>query len=130
MIAHPVHRNAEPVLVRLGGDPSAFAARHLTAKIASGADLVLTMTRAHRDDVLRVAPQKLNRTFTLCEAARLATALGARTVADLANLRPQLAAGELLDIRDPIGHSPEVFEEVGAQIAELLPPVLELCRPL
>ncbi len=47
---------------------------------------------------------------------------------DLSMLRPQLAAGEMLDIDDPIGHGLEVFSRVGSQIAELLPPILELCR--
>ncbi|WP_436277745.1 hypothetical protein [Mycolicibacterium frederiksbergense] len=87
------------------------------------------MTKDHRDQVLEIAPQKLNRTFSLPEAAHLVTALGAQTVADLANLRPKLIMGEVPDIVDPIGQRPEVFAAVGQQIADLLPPVLELCRP-
>jgi protein-tyrosine phosphatase len=86
------------------------------------------MTRAHRDTVLEVAPHKLHRTFTLSEAARLASEYEAQTVADLAALRPQLAAHERSDIPDPIGQSAEVFAAIGAQIADLLPPILELCR--
>jgi protein-tyrosine phosphatase len=129
VMGHPVHSAAASVLLQLGGDPAEFAARHLTAKIASSADLVLTMTRAHRDRVLEIAPHKLKRTFTLPEAAALAVNLGGHTIADLANLRPQLILNESLDIPDPIGQSPEVFAAVGQQIAELLPPVLELCRP-
>lgn len=129
VIGHPVHPLAAPVLVQLGGDPTEFAARHLTVKIASGADLVLTMTRAHRDRVLEIAPHKLNRTFTLPEAAALAVHHGAQAIADLANLRPHLIANEIADIPDPIGQTPDVFDAVGRQIADLLPPVLELCRP-
>lgn len=87
------------------------------------------MTIAHRHSVLQVAPNKLRSTFTLTEAALLATSHGARRVQDLADLRSHLAAHESLDIPDPIGQSPEVFAAVGHQIAELLPPVLELCRP-
>lgn len=105
-----------------------FAARQLTAKIAASADLILTMTRAHRSAVLEVAPQKLKRTFTLIEATRLITEQNARTVADLANLRPYLGANDAVDIADPIGQSPEVFAAIGTQIAVALPPVLELCR--
>jgi protein-tyrosine phosphatase len=86
------------------------------------------MTRAHRDTVLALAPQQLHRTFTLTEAARLATEFSARSVAELAALRPQLAGLELRDIPDPIGHSAEVFATVGSQIADLLPPILELRR--
>ena len=129
MVAHPIHRDAQPVLEKLGGDASNFAARRLTPKVAATADLVLTMTRAHRDSVLEVAPNKLHRTFTLVEAARLVSECGAQSIDALANLRSRLSEHNSLDIPDPIGQSPEVFAAVGAQIAELLPPVLELCRP-
>ena len=50
-------------------------------------------------------------------------------VADLAALRPYLAAHELSDIPDPIGQSTEFFAMVGSKIADLLSPILELCRP-
>lgn len=129
VIGHPVHPDAERVLRTLGGDASNFAARQLTPKIASGADLILTMTRVHRDRVLELAPNKLRTTFILPEAAQLVGALGAQNVADLANLRHRLITGEVPDIVDPIGQNHEVFAAVGRQIAELLPPVLELCRP-
>lgn len=129
LVAHPIHRDAAATLKELGGDSSNFAARRLTRKVAGTADLVLTMTMAHRASVLEVAPHKLHSTFTLIEAARLVTEYGAHQIDALANLRPQLGSRDILDIPDPIGQSPEVFSEVGHQIAELLPPVLELCRP-
>ncbi len=129
VIAHPMHSDAAHVLEGLGGNASGFAARQLTPKIASGADLILTMTAAHRDHVLEIAPHKLKRTFRLTEAAQLVLTLGAQTIADLADLRPLLSAADAPDIGDPIGQSPEVFAAIGAQIAALLPPVLELCRP-
>jgi protein-tyrosine phosphatase len=128
VIAHPIHHDAALVLEKLGGEASNFAARQLTPRIASDADLVLTMTRAQRDAVLEVAPRQLHRTFTLSEAARLASECEAQTVADLAALRPQLAAHELSDIPDPIGQTAEVFAAIGSQIADLLAPILELCR--
>lgn len=128
MIAHPIHTEAALVLEGLGGDASGFAARQLTSKIASDADLVITMTKAHRAAVLELAPRQLHRTFTLSEAARLASDYNARNVADLAALRPQLVTHELVDIPDPIGRSRESFAMIGSQIADLLPPILELCR--
>lgn len=128
VIAHPMHHTAARVLEKLGGEAADFAARQLTPRIASDAELVLTMTKAHRDAVLEVAPHKLHRTFTLTEAARLASEWNAQTVADLAALRPQLATHELTDIPDPIGQSADVFASVGSQINDLLPSILELCR--
>jgi len=128
VIGHPIHRDAAVVLEELGGDASVFAARQLKSKLASSADLIIAMTSAHRDIVLEAAPRQLSRTFTLTEAARLASMDGAETLADLAALRRRLTANEKADIPDPIGQSPEVFAAVGSQIAELLPPILELCR--
>jgi protein-tyrosine phosphatase len=48
------------------------------------------------------------------------------TVADVASLRPQLAARELSDIADPLGQSTELFATVGSQIADLLPRIFGL----
>nr|WP_307789397.1 low molecular weight phosphatase family protein [Mycolicibacterium baixiangningiae] len=126
VIGHPIHEDAALVLERLGGATSNFAARQLTAKIAADADLIITMTTSHRDFVLRVAPRQLHRTYTLAEAAWLATEFGAHSVRDLSVRRAQVPSGAIMDIPDPIGQDPEVFSEVGARIADLLPPVLEL----
>jgi protein-tyrosine phosphatase len=128
VIGHPVHRDAAVVLNALGGDASGFAARQLTAKIASAADLIIAMTSAHRDIVLETAPQRLQWTFTLTEASHLASMDDAETLSDLAGLRPRLGGNEKLDILDPIGQGHEVFAAVGTQIADLLPPIMELCR--
>jgi protein-tyrosine phosphatase len=128
VIGHPIHHEAALVLEKLGGDASQFAARQLTPRVASGADLIITMTRAHRDAVLERAPHRLHRTFTLSEAAQLRSEFNARDVADLATLRPHLAAHQLTDIGDPIGQTEEIFAMVGSQIADLLPSILELCR--
>jgi protein-tyrosine phosphatase len=128
VIGHPIHRDAALVVEKLGAEVANFAARQLTSRIASDANLVLTMTRAHRDTVLKLAPRQLHRTFTLSEAARLASECNARNLADLAALRPRLAGHEAPDILDPIGRSAEFFATVGSQIADLLPPILELCR--
>ncbi len=128
VVGHPIHPAAANVLVELGGQAAGFAARQLTPKIASDTDLILTMTRTHRDAVLQIAPSKLRRTFTLCEASRLITELNAHTIADLATLRAHIDHSELMDIPDPIGQSGEVFAAVGAQIATLMLPILELIQ--
>ena len=124
----PVHHLAAQVLEELGGDSSGFSARQLTPKIASTADLVLTMTRSHSDSVLEIAPRQLRRTFTLGEAARLISEFNAQDLNDLAALRPHLPRDHTWDIPDPIGQGPEVFRTVGSQIADLLRPVLDLCQ--
>lgn len=127
VIGHPMHEYAALVLESLGGDAADYAARQLTLKITSGADLILTMTRAHRDAVLELAPNKLRSTYTLTEAAQLASMTAVKSVLDFPALRPQLDSNAAPDIPDPIGQGVEVFTQVGTQIAELLPPIVELC---
>jgi protein-tyrosine phosphatase len=128
LTGHPIQPHAANVLEKLGGHASNFAARQLTWAIAGDADLVLTMTRPHRDYVLKLAPQRLHRIFTLGEAAHLASECNARNIEDLAAFRPRLPAHGGPDVPDPIDHDQAFFAMVGAQIADLLPPVLELCR--
>lgn len=128
VIAHPVHREAAVILERLGGDASAFAARQLTPRIASDADLIVTMSRDHRDAVLELAPHKLQRTFTMAEVAELASEFRACTLSSLVELRPQLAGRRLPDIADPIGQEAAVFAEVGSKIAAVIPAIVELSR--
>lgn len=129
VIAHPMHENAATVLQQLGGDPTGFFARQLTTRVASSADLVIAMTSRHRDRVLELCPQKLNKTFTLSEASRLASGFDAQSISDLAVLRPQLTPEQRPDVPDPIGQSIDVFESIGSQIASLLMPIITLCRP-
>lgn len=128
VIGHPMHPESAEVLRRLGGDPKGFVARQLKPAIAADADLILTMTTMHRDYVLEYAPRQLRRTFTLTEAVRLITEFEPESVEDLAGLRSHLGSGGVVDIPDPIGQTPEVFAQVGSQIADLVRPVVDFCR--
>lgn len=128
VVGQPMHPEAAGVLGSLGGDPSGFAARQLTPRIAAEADLVLTMAAAHRDTVLALAPRQLRKTFTLAEAAALVTEYDPASVADLAALRPRLAARQISDVPDPIGRDAAFFAATGARISELMHPILTLCR--
>lgn len=125
---HAIHSVAALVLERLGGTPGGFTAKQLNPKHLSDADLVVTMTRQHRDAVLEIAPTCLRRTYLLSEIARLVNEFGARSVPELTDLRARLAGTEVVDIPDPIGQDTDVFWQVGHQIAELVPAVVQLCR--
>jgi protein-tyrosine-phosphatase len=126
------------VLRDLGGDPAGFVARQLTDEQIRSADLVLTMTRAQRQEVLAGAPRALARTFTLREAADLLVLLGdvelpggsvaepaAALVAAMARSRSRRATGHAEDIADPFGRPFEAHREAGAAITQALGPVLE-----
>jgi len=134
-------------LVELGGDPEGFRARRFEARHAHEADLVLTMTRAHRRTVLQQAPRALARTFTLGEAAELLRALpagpvlpgaddltarGAALVAALSGARSArgAAAREAADVPDPVGQLARVHLAVADRIADDLFPLLQVLTGL
>ncbi|MCZ2846986.1 arsenate reductase/protein-tyrosine-phosphatase family protein [Modestobacter sp. VKM Ac-2978] len=126
-------------LQQLGGDPSGFRARQLTGRIAASADLTLTMTRAHRQEVLARAPRAMARTFTLREAADLLELVGPEPgsgagtpaergrglVRQLAAARSRRSGGATDDVLDPIGQPPEVHAAVGRAVADALLPILD-----
>jgi protein-tyrosine phosphatase len=139
VVGSGVHPDSALVLAGLGGDAGGFAARQLVDDLAIDADLILSMTRAHRRAVLKAAPRALSRTFTLREAADLLAILeeGADlhrgAFADRArDLVKQLAAARgrrtgraAADVPDPIGVPLEVPQQVGDLVTEALVPVLD-----
>lgn len=127
MVAQPIYPHAALVLEGLGGDSRNFRARQFSSAVSQDVDLILTMTRAHRDHVLERAPHRVRSTFTLAEAARLLSDFSAEAINDLAALRPNIDARAIPDIPDPIGHDLEFFRTVGDRIKILLPPILEFC---
>ncbi len=125
LTGHAMDQTAAMMLTQLGGEPEGFVARRITPRIAADADIVLTMTARHRDAVLTVAPRKLRSTFTLLEARSLIEASGATTVAAVADARTRHSV-DVLDIEDPYRQSQDVYEKIGQQIADALPPILRL----
>lgn len=114
-----------------GADATGHRARQLDEDLLGGAlDLVLTATRAHRADVLRVRPVLLRRTYTVREAGRLASLLAPEVegaapqerlrdlVARLPSARgrwPALDAG-LDDADDPYGRDRAAYARTAAQL--------------
>lgn len=143
VVGSAMHPDSALVLGSLGADAGDFRAQQFVGSMAADADLTLTMTRAHRRDVLHGAPRALSRTFTLREAAALLQLVDTDStgtdfrkqatdlVAAMAAARSRRHSGEDDDIRDPIRQSLEVHAEVGEAIASALLPILErLTRPL
>ncbi|TKJ33017.1 hypothetical protein [Blastococcus sp. CCUG 61487] len=139
VVGSGMHPDSALVLAGFGAQPGDFRARQLTEALPAQADLILTMTRTHRRDVLASAPRGLARTFTLREAAALLAyvppaaslpgdSLAKRAqslVAALASARTRRqGGGDGDDVRDPIGHPVEVHQEVAEAIAEALLPLL------
>ena len=139
VVGSAMHPDSALVLRGFGGDPAGFQARQLLDAMAIDADLILTMTRAHRREVLKAAPRALARTFTLREAADLLSRVdegvdlpGERLANRARALVRQLAAARSAhvsssedDVRDPIGLPVEGHAEVGETIAHALLPLLD-----
>lgn len=126
----PVHEPMARLLTADGVDVSAFRSRPLEAQHVREADLVLTLTAAHRAQVLEHEPVALRRTLTLGELARLAHAVqpGAVTGAtDAERLRSLVSAAQARrhlfagthpddDVVDPFRQVDEVYKASYAQI--------------
>ena len=138
VVGSEMHPHSAVVLAGFGAQAGDFRAQQLTEMLPLQADLILTMTRGHRRDVLAVAPRGLSRTFTLREAAALLEAVPddedlpgdtfaervRSLVAALAAARSQRQAGADDDVHDPIGKPVEVHEEVGELIVTSFLPLL------
>jgi protein-tyrosine phosphatase len=126
-------------LIALGGDPAGFRTRLFDRSMAEEADLVLTMSRRQRREVLEKNPRGLRQTFTLLEAAELlqladldglqllplperARELGLRLDA----ARARRATRNSDDVLDPIGRSAAVHADVAATIATALHPLADV----
>jgi protein-tyrosine-phosphatase len=135
VVGSAMHPDSALVLSGLGADAGDFVARQFVETMAAEADLTLTLTRGHRRDVLHGAPRVLARTFTVREAAALLELVdepdgadfrerAVALVAAMAGARSRRHSGADDDIRDPIGQSLAVQQEVGEDIAAALLPVL------
>ncbi len=128
---------SEPIKVRLGAwgiSTAGFASRRLSTADVQSADLVLTATKAHRGEVVRLHPGALRRAFTVRELGLLAAEVPeadlpitdhpGQWVRDvtgtLAGLRGHVPT-DALDIVDPYRREQAVYEAMFGQVAEALP---------
>jgi protein-tyrosine-phosphatase len=138
VVGSEMHPFSALVLCGFGAQAGDFRAQQLADAHARDADLTLTMTRAHRRDVLAAAPRAMTRIFTLREAAELLDLVGedveiagadlperARSLVGLmAQARAQRQAGGQDDVPDPMGQPLEAHQEAGDAIVAALLPVL------
>lgn len=94
--------NAVQALRELGVELEGHAARLLTAELVREADLVLTMTGSHRQQVCSLAPECADKVYTLAGYA-----------------------GEGADVVDPIGGSVEVYRQCAGEIRRLVARALQ-----
>ena len=134
-----------------GADPAGHVARQLTADMVAGSDLVLTLTRDHRRQVVSLHPRATRYTFALTEFARVLQHLSTDDAEGRDALGPLDRAqspSELLpplveqlslrrglapppddpsvdDVVDPYRRSDEVYASTGRHIADSLTTALQ-----
>jgi protein-tyrosine phosphatase len=129
-----IHAMTAAVVEPWGIDVSGFRSTPLDRQLVDGADLVLTMTTQHRQDVLALSPYRMRSIYTLREAAHLlegtpeqswagapADEVGEALSAALASARARRGRSRAsLDIVDPIDGSPDLHQQVVHEIADAL----------
>lgn len=100
---YPASSGAVEALRMLGIDLSGHFSRRLIPKMIQEADLIVTMTRGHRDVILAMSPESAGKVFLL---KSFGTA--------------QCAA----DIYDPVGEAPDVYRRVRDEIDAALPDLI------
>jgi protein-tyrosine phosphatase len=122
-----------------GADEGAFAARRLTEKLLTEADLVLTLTRDQRSLAVALWPPVVRRTFTLREFARLIAQVDLSVLPDetpgerLWSALPQVVARRGLrrtsaeddDVIDPYRLSDDVYAASFTQITTAVEVIAE-----
>lgn len=114
--------------LRYGGDPSGHLPTQLDRDLIAAADLILTATRSHRGDVVRLLPRAARRTFTLPQFVRLAADAPAApdalalidTIAANRGITPPPADPVDDDIEDPYRRAPEIAVRVAGRIERLI----------
>jgi protein-tyrosine phosphatase len=111
-------------------DIGSHVARVVTRRMVENADLVLTMSGEHRDEVIRLVPPAAGRAFTLKELVRLVQALAPPDEASDPSLVARVAQADALrregfagnprdeDIADPLGQPQDTYRAVAWELDE------------
>ena len=119
----PMDATAAKYLTRIGIDVSAFRSKPLTPELAQNATVILTFSNRQINQLLRITPDALKKTFLITEFANcckyaldhqllLGTSAGQRLeelVQAIPELIPRLP--KPLNIKDPFEKSKELYDE-------------------
>jgi protein-tyrosine-phosphatase len=99
----PASPNAVSVLREKGIDISSHYSRNLTAELIEKADMLVTMTRSHRNAIMAIAPDSTDKVFLLKSFG---------------------VAQSPVDIYDPVGEALDVYRRVRDEIDAALPDLI------
>jgi protein-tyrosine phosphatase len=131
LVGHGIDHSTATALRQLGVDPSGHRARAFEDYLAVDADLILTASREHRDEILLRVPSAFKRTFTMREFARLIAAVPLGDPYDMVTAaaalrgvarRPRRPDDDDLEdpFRGPVGQARRVAEVVTDTIRQTL----------
>jgi protein-tyrosine phosphatase len=125
-------------------DSGRFSARQVDERMLTSADLILTLTREHRAQVLELVPSVVRRTFTLREFVRVLMSLDASGLppgldagARLTAILPLVVAGRALarpestgddDVPDPYGRGTAAYAHSLALITRATDVIVRFAR--
>jgi low molecular weight protein-tyrosine phosphatase len=143
LVGDPVSPPMAALMEQAGADAGGFAARQLTPLLVRSADLIITMTSAHRRETVTMVPAAVQRTFVLGELAHMldgvgdaeVAAAGGASASTAERLRVAMAIAKrhrtpgvdpAEDIVDPYGRSDSVYSSSFAQIQAALEPLVRI----
>ena len=106
-ISLPASDNAIEAVRELGLDLTSHRSQKINMDLLEEADLILTMTRAHKAHLLRIMPEARDKVFTLVEYA---------------------TDGQEGDISDPFGYDLETYKKCRDEILKYLEMIVEKVR--
>jgi protein-tyrosine phosphatase len=129
-------------------NPDSHKARYLTEQVVAESDLLIAMSRSHRSQIVRYAPSKISKTFTLREFARLSARLSDEQVLVASSgetlagrvdgmvraVFAQKASGMQLvdpildDVIDPYRRADSVFAQSGDEIEPAIREAIRVLR--
>lgn len=138
----PATSHGQAAMAERGLDLSGHVSRQLDRQLVAGADLVIGMAREHIREVAVLDPAALQRSFTLKELVRAATAVGPRRAGEqLASWLQRVGAGrrrdallgaghdDAYDVEDPVGRGREDYDATARELDSLLERLVALAWP-
>jgi protein-tyrosine phosphatase len=143
LVGEPISAPMASLVAAAGAATDRFSARLLSPAIVRSADLVITMTSAHRRETVIMVPAAVQRTFVLGEMAQMLSSVQADEVSALVGgagsteerLRATVALAKrhrtpgvdpAEDIVDPYGRPASVYAESFVQIQAALAPLVRV----
>ncbi|MFD1054529.1 arsenate reductase/protein-tyrosine-phosphatase family protein [Terrabacter terrigena] len=139
VVGSDIETETRDFLRQRGADVTGFRARSVTTEMLGSAELVLTMTRAHRGQVSRLHPAAMRRAFALGDFADLCRASATwRPINPAQPWLPQVAAEaaaargtvaprdlDVIDVVDPYGASTRTHTDAFERIEEFLGTIVQ-----